>query len=43
MISEQYKNKYPFLDETDFERLRELAKTRVEKKLERKFSMRGDY
>ena len=38
------KNKinYPFLQETDFQRLRYLAKIRVEEKLKRKFSMRGD-
>lgn len=33
--------KYPFLDKTDFERLRELAKLRVMEKLKRKFCMRG--
>ena len=38
------KNKinYPFLQENDFQRLRHLAKIRVEEKLKRKFSMRGD-
>ena len=43
MTNKQYKNKYPFLDKTDFERIRELAKIRVENKLKRKFAMRGDY
>ena len=33
--------KYPFLDETQFERLRELAKTKVMEKLKRKICMRG--
>ena len=35
--------KYPFLDEVQFERIRELAKTRVMEKLKRKIAMRGDY
>ena len=35
--------KYPFLDETQFERIRELAKIRVENKLKREFAMRGGY
>ena len=33
--------KYPFLAETDFERIRKLAKTRVEKKLKAKICVRG--
>ena len=40
-MTEQYKNKYPFLDETQFERLRELAKLRVMEKLKSKICMRG--
>ena len=35
--------KYPFLDETQFERIRELASARVMEKLKRKIAMRGDY
>ena len=42
-MTKQYKNKYPFLAETDFERIRELASARVMEKLKRKFAMRGDY
>ena len=42
-MTKQYKNKYPFLDEVQFERIRELAKIRVENKLKRKFAMRGGY
>ena len=41
MTNKQYKNKYPFLDETQFERLRELAKAKVMEKLKRKICMRG--
>ena len=33
--------KYPFLAETDFERIRKLAKLRVENKLKRKLALRG--
>ena len=33
--------KYPFLAETDFERVRELAKLRVIEKLKHKICMRG--
>lgn len=40
-MSQQYKNKYPFLQENDFQRLRQLAKIRVEEKLKRKICMRG--
>ena len=43
MTNEQNKNKYPFLDKTDFERIRELASARVMEKLKRKFAMRGEY
>ena len=39
----QNKIKYPFLQENDFQRLRQLAKIRVEEKLKRKFCMRGGY
>ena len=41
-MTKQNINKYPFLEKTDFERLRELAKIRVENKLKRKFALRGD-
>ena len=37
----QNKVKYPFLQENDIQRLRQLAKIRVEKKLKLKFCMRG--
>ena len=33
--------KYPFLAETDFERLRKLAKTKVKEKLKAKICVRG--
>ena len=41
-MTKQNINKYPFLDKTDFERIRELAKAKVMEKLKRKFAMRGD-
>lgn len=43
IIIKQNKNKYPFLDKTDFERIRELAKVKVMEKLKRKFALRGEY
>ena len=33
--------KYPFLAETDFERIRKLAKLRVQEKLKLKICVRG--
>ena len=35
------KIKYPFLAETDFERIRRLAKLRVQEKLKAKICVRG--
>lgn len=43
MMTKQNINKYPFLDKTDIERIRELANTRVMEELKRKFVLRGDY
>ena len=40
-MAKQNKNKYPFLEETDFERIRRLAKLRVMKKLKHKICVRG--
>ena len=42
-MTKQNINKYPFLDKSDIERIRELASIRVMKKLKRKFALRGDY
>ena len=42
-MTKQNISKYPLLDKSDIERIRELAKIRVENKLKRKFAMRGDY
>ena len=42
-MAKQNINKYPFLDKTDIERIRELASARVMEKLKRKFAMRGGY
>ena len=42
-MTKQNINKYPFLDKTDFERIRKLASIRVMKKLKRKIALRGDY
>ena len=43
MMTKQNINKYPFLEKTDFERIRELASVRVMEKFKRKFAMRGEY